>query len=65
MVRQKIHPKRLRLIYPKENSESKLFLIEGIKNGKSGLKVLNPLIIHNSNVEYVDEILKLFEGEVQ
>ncbi len=56
-----IEPKRIQFIYPKEGKESNLFLIEGIKNGKSGLKMLSPLIVHKNNNDYtemVQEILK-------
>ena len=55
-----IEPKRIQLIYPKWNSKSNLFLIEGRKNGKIGLQVLEPLIIHNEDGTYRDEILKIF-----
>ena len=54
---------KIRLIYPKENKESNLFMIEGIKNGKSGVKFLNPLYVHNNDGTYKDEILKMFKNE--
>lgn len=56
-----IEPKRIRFIYPKEGEESNMFLIEGRKNGKTGLKLLSPLIVHNKNGEYTDEIKKMFK----
>ncbi len=62
-----IEPKRIQLIYPKSNANSNLFLIEGIKNGSIGLKMLKPLIIHKNNNEYtsaVNKILKFdYRGE--
>lgn len=59
-----IEPKKIRFIYPKENKESNLVLIEGVKRGKSGLKVMPPLIIHEENGEYSKEVLSFFkEGE--
>ena len=51
-----IEPKRVQFIYPKKNKDSDLFLIEGIKNGKSGIKLLSPLVIHDDNGEYTDEV---------
>ena len=42
--------------------ESNILLIEGIKNGKIGLKVLSPLYIHNEDGSYVDEIKEMFGG---
>ena len=55
-----IEPKRIQLIYPKEDSESNLFLIDGRKNGNSGLKILKPLFIHNEDGSYKEEVLKMF-----
>ena len=55
-----IEPKRIQLIYPKEDSESNLFLIDGRKNGNSGLKILKPLFIHNEDGSYREEVLKMF-----
>lgn len=53
--------KKLRFIYPKEDSESNMILIEGKKNGNTGLKVLPPLYVHNSDGSYREEVLKMFE----
>ena len=56
-----IEPKRLRLIYPKVGRECNMILIEGSKNGNSGLKILPPLITHNDDGSYTDEVLNYFE----
>lgn len=53
--------KRIQLVYPKEGQESNLVLVEGIKSGRSGVKFLPPLYIHNEDGSYRDEILKIFE----
>ena len=53
--------KRLQLIYPKENEESNLVLIDARKNGSVGLKVLKPLICHNEDGSYTKEVLEAFE----
>ncbi len=55
-----IEPKRIQFIYPKKNKNSDLFLIEGIKNGSMGLKMLPPLIIHNDDGSYTKEVANLF-----
>lgn len=60
MRKNNIEPKKIQLIYPKKNTNSNMVLIEGRKNGKPGLIVKEPLIIHNDNGEYLDEINKLF-----
>lgn len=56
-----IEPKRLQFIYPKFGRDSDLILIEGIKNGNSGLKLLSPLIVHNEDNTYTDEILRILD----
>ncbi len=56
-----LEPKRMRMIYPKIGENSNLVLIDAVKNGKVGLKVLPPLICHNADGSYTKEILKFFE----
>ena len=55
-----IEPKRIQLIYPGEKKESNMVLIEGRKNGNTGLKILPPLIVHDTNGEYKKEIKDIF-----
>lgn len=59
MKQYRIEPKRVQFIYPKAGKNSDLFLIEGIKNGNIGLKMLSPLIIHNDDDSYTNDILKI------
>lgn len=54
-------PKRMKFIYPKEGENSNLVLIDARKNGNIGLKVLPPLVCHNSDGSYTEEVLKMFE----
>lgn len=56
-----LRPKRIRFIYPKTNKKSNLFMIECIKNGKSEVIVENPLIVHNDDGTYQDEIMQMFQ----
>ncbi len=56
MEENNIEPKVIQFIYPKENTNSNLVLIEGRKNANSGLKILEPLIIHDENGNYRKEI---------
>lgn len=55
-----LEPKKIQLVYPKEGKDANILLIEGIKNGKGGLKVLEPLIVHDNNGKYVPKIRKMF-----
>ena len=63
MKKNNIEPKRLQLVYPKFNKESNIVLIEGAKNGKSSLKVLPPIYVHDEDGNYLEEIKKIFEEE--
>lgn len=56
-----IEVKKVRFIYPKIGQESNLVLVEGVKSGKTGLKVLPPLYVHNEDGSYQNEVLKMFE----
>ena len=60
MKKNNIEPKRIRFIYPKVGKESNLVLIDGHKNGKPGLKILDPLYVHNDDGSYTEEVLKMF-----
>jgi len=62
MQKYGIEPKKIRLVYPKIGKDANILLIEGIKNGKVGLKILSPLYTHNSDGSYVDEIREMFGG---
>jgi len=62
MQKYGIEPKKIRLVYPKMGKDANILLIEGIKNGKTGLKVLSPLYTHNEDGSYVDEIREMFGG---
>lgn len=61
MRKNNIEPKRIRFVYPKFGRESNMLLIEGAKNGRSGLKILPPLITHDLNGDYSDEVKSFFE----
>ena len=63
MQKYNIEPKKIQFIYPKTNMEANTLLVEGMKNGKKGLKVLNPIYTHIDNGEYTEQIKKYFEGD--
>ena len=39
-----------------------MIIIEAHKNGREGLKVLPPIIVHDSNGNYKKEIEEMFRG---
>ena len=60
MRKYNLQPKRVQFIYPKLGCNSDLFLIEATKNGKSCLKVLPELILHNEDGSYTDYVRNMF-----
>ena len=61
MRKNNIEPKKIQFVYPGINKESNILLIEGVKNGKPGLKILKSLYSHLENGEYTDEIKEFFK----
>ena len=61
MKKNNIEPKKIQFVYPKLNSECNIVLVEGSKNGNSGLKILPPLYVHDENGKYLDEIEEMFQ----
>ena len=53
-------PKRICFVHPRKNKKSKLFLIDCIKNGKSGLVIDKPVIIYDDNKNYSSELKEMF-----
>lgn len=60
MRKYKMEPKRIRFVYSNNMSESKLILIEAVKNGKSFLKIDKPLYVYKEDGNYTDEILEIY-----
>lgn len=56
-----IVPKKVRFCHSKIDKQAKILLVEGIKFGAEGLTVLPPLISHDSDGKYSQEILELFK----
>ncbi len=69
MRENKIEPKVLRMVYSNMNKEPKLVLIQGIKNAKPFLKVEKNLYIYDTEGNYTEEILKIYnkksEGDIK
>lgn len=61
MKKNNIEPKRVQFIYPGKEKDANIMLIEGVKNGNPGLKIMAPLISHEADGEYTQEIKKYFE----
>lgn len=61
MRKYNIMPKKIQFVYPKKDKKANILLIEGTKNGNSGMKILPPLFVHNEDGSYTDEVKKYFE----
>ena len=60
MRRYNMEPKRMQLVYPYNNREPNMVLIEGVRGGKPRLAVEKPLIIYQEDGTYTDEIYELY-----
>jgi tRNA1Val (adenine37-N6)-methyltransferase len=56
MRRQRIEPKRLRMIHSERSADAKRLLVEGIKEGRPGLAVLTPLVVYRGPGVYTEEV---------
>lgn len=56
-----LEAKKIKFCYTTQKKNAKIILIEAIKNGKSGLTILPPVIINKENGEYTEEILEMFK----
>jgi len=56
----KLEVKKVQFVYPKVGENANIVLIEAIKNGKPGLKVLEPIITYE-NGKYTDQIMAYFK----
>lgn len=57
MKEHHIEPKRVQFIYPKKGQPANILLIEGRKQGKPGLTVMDPIYIHNEDGTYTEALL--------
>ena len=59
MKKYGIEPKKIRFVYPKMSKPANHVLIEGMKNGNSELKFMDPFIVHNEDNSYTDQMYEL------
>ena len=52
--------KKIQFIYPKLDKPSTLCLIEAVKNGREGVKVLEPIIVFENDGSYTKNIEKIY-----
>ena len=60
MTKYRLEPKRMKLVHPFRDKEANMVLIEGIKGGKSMIKVEKPIIVYKEQGVYTDEIYDIY-----
>ena len=66
LVEQRIEPKRLRMIHSRPQAEAKMVLVEGRKDGRSGMVVEKPLYVYRESGGgriYSDEVNQMYAAE--
>lgn len=58
----RIEPKRMKLVYPKQGKAANTLLMEGIRDGKPGLKIAAPLFVYEHNGNYTTEAKDIIYG---
>jgi len=57
-----IEPKRLKLVYSFDGGPANLVLVEGVKGGRSEMKVLPPLVLYTKEKKYSPEMGAILSG---
>lgn len=61
-----LYPKKLQFVYPFEGAEANIVLIDSIKDGDpTGARIMPPIVTHNADGSYRQEILDIYEGRNQ
>jgi len=55
-----LEPKRMQMVYPFEDKEPNMVLLEAVRGGKARLKIEKPLIVYDSPGKYRKEIYELY-----
>lgn len=56
-----LEPKRMQLVHPYVRKPASLVLIEAVKSAGIGLEVLPPLIVHNADSGYTEEMRHIYD----
>lgn len=60
--RHRLEPKRLRMVHSDRNSEAKRSLVESVREGRPGLRVLPPLAVYRTDGGYSAEVSGMLRG---
>ncbi len=57
---KRLEPKRIRFVHNDIDTESKIVLIEAVKEGRAGIKIEKPLYIYNEDGQYTFEVKEIY-----
>lgn len=60
MVKYRLEPKRMQLVYPYVDKEPNMVLIEGCRGGRPRMTVEKPIIVYKAPDIYTDEIYEIY-----
>ena len=64
LTTHRLAPKRIRFIFPKEDRDANIVLIEAIKDGRpGGVKIVPPLIVNDETGNYGPEVRRMLYGK--
>ena len=52
--------KKIQFAYPHKNDNANILLVEAVKGARAGVKVLEPIIVHEGH-EYTEQVLEYFK----
>lgn len=55
-----LEPKRIRFVHPRLNKPATLMLVEAVKNAGIGTEILAPLIVHEQDSGYTEEMKEIY-----
>ncbi len=61
LMKYKLEPKRMRLVYPFVDKEPNMVLLQATKGGKSRISVEKPLIVYEKPGVYTQEVMALYQ----
>jgi tRNA1Val (adenine37-N6)-methyltransferase len=56
-----VEPKSVRTIHSNPGGEAKFIVVEGVKDGRPGLKIAPPLTVYTEHGDYTDEAKRMFD----
>ena len=60
LVKYRLEPKRMRLVYPYVDKEPNMVLLEAVQGGRSRITVEKPLIVYREPGVYTEEIYDIY-----